>query len=140
MQKRGLRLWHRTDFFTPTPRQWLGEGAKGLWDPPSKRPLALMRNGLHRCKRGLGGAKDSWETFAPWAQKESERPFAPSPNHFWRLSFLGNVGPQRPNPNLPRGQICVTWRRFGYIFPYNLIRWVTFRLQKVQEAERKMKN
>ena len=40
-------------------------------------------------KEGLGGAKDSWETFAPWAQKESKRPFAPSPNHFWRLSFFG---------------------------------------------------
>ena len=45
--------------------------------------------GCTGAKEGLGGAKDSWETFAPWAQKESKRPFAPSPNHFWRLSLFG---------------------------------------------------
>ena len=33
--------------------------------------------GCTGAKEGLGGAKDSWETFAPWAQKESKRPFAP---------------------------------------------------------------
>ena len=27
-------------------RKWLGEGAKGLLDPASKRPLALVRNGV----------------------------------------------------------------------------------------------
>ena len=30
--------------------------------------------GCTGAKEGLDGAKDSWETFAPWAQKESERP------------------------------------------------------------------
>ena len=60
----------------------LGEGAKGFVDPASKRPLALVQKwGLHRCKWGFGchGAKDSWETFAPWPPRRPKRPFAPSP-------------------------------------------------------------
>ena len=48
-------------------RKWLGEGAKGLLDPASKRPLALVRNGVAPVQKRV------WETFAPWAQKVSER-------------------------------------------------------------------
>ena len=78
-------------------RKWLGEGAKGLLDPASKRPLAM---GLHQCKRAFaGGARDSWETFAPCAQKSQKDLFAPSPNQFWRLSLFGQI----PGPTASQG-------------------------------------
>ena len=41
-------------------------------------------------KAVLGGAKNFSETFAPWVQ----RPFAPSPKHFWEFSLFG----QFPRP------------------------------------------
>ena len=35
-------------------RKWLGEGATGLLDPASKRPLHWCEMGSHQCKRGFG--------------------------------------------------------------------------------------
>ena len=59
--------------------KWLGEGAKCLLGQGRQRPLALVQKKSCTCaKQGFGGAKDSWETFAPWVQNT----FAPSPNHF----------------------------------------------------------
>ena len=60
------------------------------------------KRGCTGAKEGLGGAKDSWETFAPWAQKESKRPFAPSPNHFGDFPFFGQF--PRSTASQPRGQ------------------------------------
>ena len=70
-------------------RKWLERVQKVFWTPRARGLLHWCEMGLHRCKEGLGGAKDSWETFAPKAQKSQKRPFAPSPNHFGRLSFFG---------------------------------------------------
>ena len=62
-------------------QRWSGEGAS-LSRPASKKPGARM--GLHQFKkRGLGGAQDSSETFAP------KRQFSPSPNDYW--DFLCRV-------------------------------------------------
>ena len=41
-------------------QKWLGEGAKGLLGQGGQRPLPLG------AKESCTGAKDSWETFAPW--------------------------------------------------------------------------
>ena len=50
--------------------KWLGEGAKGLLGQGRQSPLALVQKGsCTGAKQGFGGAKDSWETFAPWVQK-----------------------------------------------------------------------
>ena len=50
-------------------QKWLGEGAKGALVPGSKSLLALVQKRVAPVqKQGLGGAKDSWETFAPWNQ------------------------------------------------------------------------
>ena len=58
--------WEATDLRNCPKRKhwqkWLGEGATGLPDPASKK-------GCTGAKDGLVGAKDSWETFAPWVQK-----------------------------------------------------------------------
>ena len=35
----------------------------------AKSLLHWCEVGLHRAKEALGGAKDSWETFAPWVQE-----------------------------------------------------------------------
>ena len=46
-------------------------------------------------KEGLGGAKDSWETFAPWAQKSQKDLVHPPLTTFGDFPFLGNFpGPQ----------------------------------------------
>ena len=69
-------------------RKWLGEGAKGLLDPASKRPLALVRNGVAPAeKRVWVVQKTLGRPLRSLDPKESKRPCAPSPNHFWRLSL-----------------------------------------------------
>ena len=45
--------------------------------------------GCHRCKRGFGWCKRLLGDLCSLGPKESKRPFAPSPNHFCRLSLLG---------------------------------------------------
>ena len=45
--------------------------------------------GMHRCKRGFGWCKRLLGGLCSLGPKESKRPFAPSPNHFWRLSLCG---------------------------------------------------
>ena len=50
-------------------RKWLGEGAKGLLDPASKRPLALVRNGVAPVQNRV------WVV-----QKTLGRPLLPGPN------------------------------------------------------------
>ena len=50
-------------------QKWLGEGAKGVLDPRCQSLLALVQTlCCTGAKQGLGGAKDSWETFAPWVK------------------------------------------------------------------------
>ena len=54
-------------------RKWFGEGAKGLLDPASKRPLVLVRNGVAPIKRLLGdlcslGPTESKKTFCALPQ------------------------------------------------------------------------
>ena len=46
-----------------------------------QKPVALVHKRVApvQNREGLGGAKDCWETVAPWVQKKT--PFAPSPNH-----------------------------------------------------------
>ena len=47
--------------------------------------------------KGLGGAKDSWETFAPWAQKSQKDLLHPPLTTFGDFPFWGNFpGPQHP--------------------------------------------
>ena len=49
-----------------------GEGATDLLDSASKKASCTgVRWGCTVAKEALGGAKDSWETFAPWVQKTS---------------------------------------------------------------------
>ena len=48
-------------------QKWFGEDAKCLLSPRSKNGVAPVQNGV--AKRVSDGAKDSWETFAPGAQK-----------------------------------------------------------------------
>ena len=55
--------------------------------------------GCTGAKEGLGGAKDSWETFAPWAQKSQKDLLHPPLTTFGDFPFWGNFpGPQHPNP------------------------------------------
>ena len=63
---------------------------RGLLDPASKRPLALVRNGVAPVqKRVWVVQKTLGRPLLPGGPKESKRPFAPSPNRFWRLSLFG---------------------------------------------------
>ena len=51
-------------------RKRLGEGAKGLLNRGSKKPLALVQPGVAPVQNRVAhGARDSWETFVPWVQK-----------------------------------------------------------------------
>ena len=64
-------------------RKWSAEGAKGLLDPASKRPLALVRNGVAPVqKRVWVMQKTLGRPLLPGPKRSPERPFAPSPNHF----------------------------------------------------------
>ena len=64
--------------------KWLREGAKGLSDPGRQSPPALVQKRVTPVQnRVVGGAKDSWETFAPWVRNTS-------PNH---LGHCGGFGP-----------------------------------------------
>ena len=77
------------------PEKWkfpkvVRRGCKRSFGPRDQEAsCAGAKWGCTGAKEGLGGARDSWETFAPWAQKSQKGPFAPSPNHFWRLSLFG---------------------------------------------------
>ena len=71
-------------------RKWLGEGAKGLSEPASKRPLALVRNGVAPVQERVWVVQRTLgRPLLPGPKKKSKRPLAPSPNHFWRLSLFG---------------------------------------------------
>ena len=51
-------------------QKWLGEGAKGLFSPGSENGLTPVQNGVAPLQNWFSdGAEDSWETFAPWAQR-----------------------------------------------------------------------
>ena len=107
---RRMRFWEAADLGncpkSESSRKWLGEGAKGLLDPASKRPLALVRNGVAPVqKRVWGGGKDSWETFAPWDQKSQKDLLQLSPNHFLRLSLFG----QFPRSTASQNEIPFSW-------------------------------
>ena len=80
-------------------RKWSGEGAKGLLDPASKRPLALVRNRVAPVQKRV------WVV-----QKTLGRPLLPGPKRvkkdllhhplttFGDFPFLGHFpGPQHPN-------------------------------------------
>ena len=59
--------------------------------------------GCTGAKEGLGGAKDSWETFAPWAQKSQKDLLHPPLTTFGDFPLLGNFpGPQHPKGCAPR--------------------------------------
>ena len=61
--------------------------------PQARGLLHWCEMGLHQC---LGCAKDSWETFAPWAQKSQKNLLHPPLTTFGDLPFLGNFpGPQQ---------------------------------------------
>ena len=62
------------------PRKWLREGAKGLLDPGSENPLALVAPVQQQVSEG---ARDPWETLL---LPGSKRPFAPSRTHFREFS------------------------------------------------------
>ena len=66
------KSWDAVDLGTypksESSRKWLGEGAKGLLDPASKRPLALVRNGVAPVQKRV------WV-----AQKTLGRPLLPGP-------------------------------------------------------------
>ena len=100
-------IWEATDLGnclkSESSRKWLGEGAKGLLDPASKRPLALVQNGVAPVQKRV------W-----MAQKTLRRPLLPGPKKsqkdlldpplttFGDFPFLGNFpGPQHPNPVSP---------------------------------------
>ena len=64
--------------------------------------------GCTGAKEGLGGAKDSWETFAPWAQKSQKDLLHPPLTTFGDFPFVGNFpGPQHPNIILSEAQVCI---------------------------------
>ena len=51
-------------------QKWLGEGAKGLLGPGREKHFALVQNGVAPVQKQVSdGPRDSWETFACWAQK-----------------------------------------------------------------------
>ena len=62
---------------------------KVVWTPRARGLLHRCEMGLHRCKRGFGWRKRLLGDLRSLGPKESKRPFAPSPNHFWRDSLCG---------------------------------------------------
>ena len=69
----------------------LGEGAKGLLDPGSKglrKVFCTTQNCF--CTGAKWGCTGARRFVLPWVQ----RPFAPSPKHFWEFSLFG----QFPRP------------------------------------------
>ena len=80
----------------------LGEGAKGLLDPGSTKPLAPVQPHFAPVQKQfwvLGGAKDFSETFAPWLQKT----FC-TPKHFWEFSLFSQF--PRPAASRKRAEYC----------------------------------
>ena len=62
---------------------------KVFWTSRARGLLRWCEVGLHRCKRGFGWCKRLLDDLCSLGPKESKRPCAPSPNHFWRLSPFG---------------------------------------------------
>ena len=62
------------------PQKWLGEGAQGLLNRGSAKPLAPAQPGVAPVQNRVAhGARDSWETFAPWfAILELQSPSPPT--------------------------------------------------------------
>ena len=98
--------WEATDLGKcpkrePSQKQ-LGEGARGLLDPVSKKLLALVRNGVAVVqKRFLVVPK----TLGRPLLSRSKRPFAPSPHHFCPFSgnFPGRWLPKASSDLTPNG-------------------------------------
>ena len=76
-------------------QKWLREGAKGLLDPARKKPPAPVQNGVTPVQKGFLVVQ---RTLGRPLLPMSKRPFAPSPNYFWRFSLTGNF----PGPWLPK--------------------------------------
>ena len=111
-------------------QKWLGEGAAGLLDPASKKPLALVRTGIAPVqKRALGGAKDSWET----SLLGSKKPFVPPQTTFGDFPTLS---PQLGAPSFAappnRSDFCGgrPWRTRFDIAPTS----ISYRLQGAQHS------
>ena len=62
-------------------------GCKRSFEPRERQPcFAPVQPGVAPVQNRVAhGASDSWETFVPWG---SERPFAPSPNHFRAFPYF----------------------------------------------------
>ena len=87
--------------------------------------------GCTGAQQGLGGAKDSWETFAPWAQKSQKDLLHPPLTTFGDFPFLGKLpGPQHPKFE-PRetaiwGEILAIWApRFQITSDLRFVIWST---------------
>ena len=94
--------WHAVDLGncpkSESSRKWLGEGAKGLLDPASKRPLALVRNGVAPVqKRVWVVQKTLGRPFLPGPKRSQKDLLHPPLTTFGDFPFLGNFpGPQHP--------------------------------------------
>ena len=67
-------------------RKWLGEGAKCLWTPRARASCTGV-NGVAPVQKRVWVVQKTLGR--PLLPEESKRPFAPSPNHFWRLFLFG---------------------------------------------------
>ena len=80
-------------------RKWLGEGAEGLLDLASKRPLALVRNGVAPVqKRVWVVQKTLLHPLLPGPKRVKKDLLHPPLTTFGDFPFLDNFpGPQHPN-------------------------------------------
>ena len=79
-------------------RKWLGEGAKGLLDPASKRPLALVQNRVAPVQKRVWVVQTTLgRHLLPGPKRSRKDLLHPLPTTFGDFPFLGNFpGPQRP--------------------------------------------
>ena len=78
---------------------WLGEGPKGLLDPASKRPLALVRVGVAPVqKRVWVVQKTLGRPLLPGPKKSQKDLLHPPLTTFGDFPFLGNF----PDPQHPK--------------------------------------
>ena len=97
-------------------RKWLGEGAKGLLDPASKRPLALVRNRVAPVqKRVWVVQKTLGRPLLPGPTRVQKDPLHPPLTTFGDFPFLGNFpGPQHFfNPGALWEWRCAIWVHSG---------------------------
>ena len=97
-----LWSWQIAGFREIAPK-WLGEGAKGLWVHSGQIPFALVKCWVAPVQNKVSVVQ---EPFLRLLLPCPKRPFAPSPNHFGRFTWIGPFARSTVSQSLSKKSLC----------------------------------